>query len=92
MIGDPNRITRQARILPSIFKSYIGQVENLYLLICGVNTCGLRRGRPRKKGVEKRKGGGCADNDGEEEKRTNGGNKVREEEEEEEESRREREK
>lgn len=57
MIGDPNRITRQARILPSIFKSYIGQVENLYLLICGVNTCGLRRGRPRKKRVEKRKGG-----------------------------------
>lgn len=44
VIGDPNRITRQARILPSIFKSNIGQVENLYLLICGINTCGLERG------------------------------------------------
>lgn len=41
VIGDPNRITRQARILPTIFKSNIGQVENFYLLICGINTCGL---------------------------------------------------
>lgn len=57
--GDPNRITRQARILPSIFKCYIGQVENFYLLICGVNTCGL--GRRRREGSggggeEKREG------------------------------------
>lgn len=56
VIGDPNRITRQARILPSIFKSYIGQVENFYLLICGVNTCGLGRGRRRRK--KRNKGGG----------------------------------
>lgn len=53
VIGDPNRITRQARILPSIFKSYIGQVENFYLLICGVNTCGLGRGRRGGRGKER---------------------------------------
>lgn len=52
--GDPNRITRQARILPSIFKSNIGQVENLYLLICSVNTCGLGRGGMWKRTGERR--------------------------------------
>lgn len=49
VIGDPNRITRQARILPSIFKCYIGQVENFYLLICGVNTCSLEEEEKRRR-------------------------------------------
>lgn len=49
VIGDPNRITRQARILPSIFKCYIGQVENFYLLICGVNTCGLEEEEKKRR-------------------------------------------
>lgn len=56
VIGDPNRITRQARILPSIFKCNIGQVENFYLLICGVNTRGLGRGRRGGGGKEDREG------------------------------------
>lgn len=55
VIGEPNRITRQARILPSIFKCYIGQVENFYLLICGVNTCSLGGEKRRK---QKPRGGG----------------------------------
>ena len=44
VIGDPNRITSQARILPSILQSYIGQEEDFNLLIRGVNTCGLGEG------------------------------------------------
>lgn len=54
VIGDPNRITRQARILPSIFKCYIGQVENFYLLICGVNTCSLEEEEEKREGESRR--------------------------------------
>lgn len=54
VIGDPNRITRQASILPSIFKCYIGQVENFYLLICGVNTCSLEEEEEKREGESRR--------------------------------------
>lgn len=57
VIGDPNRITRQARVLPSILKCYIGQVENFYLLICGVNTGCLREEEQEE---EERNRGRCA--------------------------------
>lgn len=56
VIGEPNRITRQACILPSIFKCYIGQVENFYLLICSVNTCGLGEDKSRNVVQMKRRG------------------------------------
>lgn len=64
VIGDPNRITRQARILPSIFKCYIGQVENFYLLICGVNTCGLGEMENRKEEEKGGDGGGRDEREG----------------------------
>lgn len=43
--GYPNRITRQACILPSILKSYIPYIENLNLFVRGVNTGGLEKKR-----------------------------------------------
>lgn len=50
--GYPNRITRQACILPSILKSYIPYIENLNFFVRGVNTGSLkknRRGKQEKK-------------------------------------------
>lgn len=62
VIGDPNRISRQARILPSILVSDIGEVEDFNLLVRGVNTCGLG-------GI----GGRVEDDEKEERKRKEGG-------------------
>lgn len=50
--GYPNRITRQACILPSILKSYIPNIENLNFFVRGVNTGSLKkktRGKQEKK-------------------------------------------
>lgn len=50
--GYPNRITRQACILPSILKSYIPYIENLNFFVRGVNTGSLKKkqeGSKRKK-------------------------------------------
>lgn len=50
--GYPNRITRQACILPSILKSYIPYIENLNFFVRGVNTGSLKknkRGKQEKK-------------------------------------------
>lgn len=41
--GYPNRITRQACILPSILKSYIPYIENLNFFVRGVNTGSLEK-------------------------------------------------
>lgn len=43
--GYPNRITRQACILPSILKSYIPNIENLNLFVRGVNTGSLKKNK-----------------------------------------------
>lgn len=42
VIGDPNRVTRQACILARILESYIRQVEHLDLFVRSVHTCRLR--------------------------------------------------
>lgn len=49
--GYPNRITRQACILPSILKSYIPYIENLNFFVRSVNTGSLEK----KKEGSKRK-------------------------------------
>lgn len=41
MKGYPDRITRQARVLPSILKSYIPNIENLDFLVRGIDTGSL---------------------------------------------------
>lgn len=43
--GYPNRITRQACILPSILKSYIPYIENLNFFVRGVNTGSLKKNK-----------------------------------------------
>lgn len=60
MKGYPNRITRQARILPSILKSYIPDIENLNLFVRGINTGGLENREAREKARQHRddRGGG----------------------------------
>lgn len=58
--GYPNRITRQARIFPSILKSYIPNIENLNLFVRGINTGGLENREAREKARQHRddRGGG----------------------------------
>lgn len=52
--GYPNRITRQARIFPSILKSYIPNIENLNLSVRGINTGGLENREAREKARQHR--------------------------------------
>lgn len=47
VIGDPNRVTRQARIFTSVTESNVGQEEDLNLFIRGVYTRRLREGEER---------------------------------------------
>lgn len=43
MVREPNGVSGQAGILASILKSDIRQVENLHLLVGGVDSCSLQR-------------------------------------------------
>lgn len=60
--GDPNRVTRQARIFTSVLESNVGQEEDLDLFIRGVYTCRLREakegGRREEPKGSREKGGG----------------------------------
>ena len=52
VIGDPNRISRQAGVLPSVIKRHISQVEDFHFLVCGVKAGGLENNkwsRPNKR-------------------------------------------
>lgn len=56
VIGDPNRVTRQACILARILESYIRQVEHLDLFVCSVHTCRLRETAGEEEDGDDRKG------------------------------------
>ncbi len=69
VIGDPNRVTRQARILARILESYIRQVEHLDLFVRSVHTCRLRE--TKEETQEKRKMEGRYKNGWKKEKKRN---------------------
>lgn len=68
MKGDPNRVTRQARIFTSVLESNVGQEEDLDLFIRGVYTCRLREakegGRREEPRGSREKGGGAMRREG----------------------------
>lgn len=54
MMGDPDRIARQASIYPSILKGHIPQLEHLHLLVGGVEASRLEeneKSRPEAQDV-----------------------------------------
>lgn len=62
--GYPNRVTRQARVFPSILKSYIPNIENLNLFVRGVNTGGLENKGSKKRARQRDDCGGALEPSG----------------------------
>lgn len=58
MKGYPDRITRQARVLPSILKSYIPNIENLNFLVRGIDTGSLENKGSERRARKHRNGSG----------------------------------
>lgn len=57
---EPDRIARQAGILPSVIKRHIPQLEDFHFLVRGVKASGLENktgSRPNKRPKREREGG-----------------------------------